>query len=119
MPDLIYGAPLIELERRFGGMLREVPADVTVGTSSAEAVGRDPERVFLLVVNLSANDVFIRPNGPASSTSGIRLEPNGGGFTVNSDQDGTLPMAEWHAIATAAGSAVFTLAVRRETVTKP
>lgn len=115
---IVYGAPLLELQRRFQGLLREDDDDPIVGAASALVVPRNPERVFLIILNLSANDVFVRPNRPAASTAGIRLDPNGGGFTVNVDQDATLPTVEWHAIATAAGSQLYFMEVFRDTEIK-
>lgn len=111
---IVYGVVGEELSRRFGGVVRDEAGTVSIGITVGAIVGRDPERVFLLIVNLSPNDLFIAPLIDPSSTRGIRLDPNGGSMTVNIDQDASLPALEWNGIATVAGSNVFFLTVRRD-----
>lgn len=83
----------------------------SVGTTDVIVARNDPRRVGLIVVNLSANVVYLRPLQPASTTTGIRLTSNGGTVLMNWRADMVMPALEWHGIADGAGSAIFVLEV--------
>jgi len=69
----------------------------------------DPSRVFWLVVNLGAFDVFLAPDGAASPTRGIRLTASGGAATAQWDEDGEVTAHEWQALGNGGTSALFIL----------
>jgi len=117
MPDLVYGAVAEYLRDRFGGLLDAQKFDRSIGTTVGLAADRDPERVFLLLINLSANDIFVAPDTVPSTTHGIRLAANGGGFSTSVRDDGVLPSLEWNAIANAAASSLYVLTCKRDTLT--
>lgn len=71
----------------------------------------NPDRLFLSIINLSANNIFIRPHEAATSTTGILLVPSGGSFTVIVRDDAILPIIEWHVIAGADASAIYSLEI--------
>lgn len=71
----------------------------------------NPDRLSLAIINLSANNVFIRPHEAATSTAGILLSPLGGNFSVIIRDDAILPIIEWHVIGAADASAIYTLEV--------
>ena len=71
----------------------------------------NPDRLFLAIINLSPNNVFIRPHEAASATVGILLVPSGGSLTMIIRDDAILPIIEWHVVAAANGSAIYTLEV--------
>jgi hypothetical protein len=80
-----------------------------VGVSVVEIMSSNPNRVSFLVVNLSANNLFISPENDVSSTKGIYIAPNGGSITVQWDRDFELVSQPFYAIAGGAASDVFIL----------
>lgn len=88
---------------------RTNPVTATVGVA-AELIARgSPQRAFLLVINLSANTIYIAPDNQAAVTRGIRLAPNGGSASLIWDRDLELVTQPWFGIATGAGSALYVL----------
>ncbi len=84
--------------------------DATQATAtSAIILKNDPSRVFFLVVNLGAFDVFLAPLGAASATRGVRLSASGGAATAQWDEDGEVTANEWHALGNGGTSALFIL----------
>jgi len=77
----------------------------TIGTTSTRLVIQNPQRVAFLVVNLSANTIYVAPTGVVSATTGIRLGPTGGQVAVLWKEDLVLPALEWSIIADGAASA--------------
>lgn len=71
----------------------------------------NPDRLFLAIINLSVNNIFIRPHEVASSTTGILLVPLGGFFSIIVRDDAILPIIEWHVSAAADASAIYSLEI--------
>lgn len=99
--------------RKWGGELAEIVETSQIGTSVAELLGGDPERVSAVIINLSANTLYVSPRVDVSATSGIRLAANGGSITMDADNDGVLPSRQWYALADGADSDVYLLTLRR------
>lgn len=85
------------------------PATATLGTTAAVVLPNNPKRLAALIVNLSLNAVFLKPLGPPSATSGVRLAPSGGTFSLIWSEDFHLVGYEWQGVADAAGSAILTI----------
>ena len=81
----------------------------SVGTSVIQVLRQDPSRVGFVIVNLSANVIFLTPIGTPSSSLGIRLGPSGGSVTTWWEEDGESIAWEWRGVADAAASAIYTL----------
>ena len=79
----------------------------TVGTTVQRVLQNSPNRVAAVIVNLSANTIYISPDGVPSATHGIRLGASGGSLVLKWDEDFSLCGYEWNALATAAASDVF------------
>lgn len=116
MPKKLLGAAAEFTERELGGPTTETENTVAVGVASTQVLGNDPERVSVVLVNLSANVIFIGFDAGVSATRGIRLTANGGQVSYNAREDYTLPIREVHALATAAASDLYVLSLRRFTV---
>jgi len=99
------------VERQFGVKLgmAENTEGTTIGTTAGVIAKNNPRRVALVVVNLSANQIYIRPAQAPSATAGILVPPNGGSITMNANDDMILPSLEWQAVASGAASAYYTL----------
>jgi len=104
-PDLTQIGSVYDLIRRdLGGLRvsdRENPESTTFSTSEALMLRASAARLAFVVVNLSANVMFIRPTRVPTTSAGIRLAPNGGSAVVGWKEDFSLPAREWRMIADA------------------
>lgn len=91
---------------------KESVPGTTIGGTAAELVNNNPMRASLLVVNMSANVMYLgltpEVNVPVTP-HGIMLAPNGGSVLFQWDRDFELVTKAWYAIATGAGSEVYVL----------
>lgn len=61
-----------------------VSTGITVGTSSVDALDASSGRVYAVLVNDSANPIYISLNGAAAVVGqGIRLNATGGSYEIN------------------------------------
>jgi len=88
---------------------RDQPENTSIGVASLLIARSDPNRLALVVINLSANNVFLRPKQAASVTNGIRINADGGSMSIAMDTDFELSTFDWFAIASAAASAIYVL----------
>ena len=101
------------VQERLGTKTRtnDVPVTTSVGTASVVVLRQDPTRLAAVFVNLSANNIFIKPGGAAATSSGIRLNSNGGSAIFVVEDTFTLAGSEWNAIASGASSDIYILEV--------
>jgi len=106
------------LRARFGIETRESinPIVAAVGVAAVVVIRNHPDRVGFVIVNLSANPVYLAPDGGALATYGIRLDPNGGFLSMIWDEDFELVSHEWWGIAPAGASNIFVSEVIGEKV---
>lgn len=99
------------LTKEFGCVTTPVENELLtqVGVADAQLTLNKPDRVAFIVINLSANIIYIRPNQVASAAAGIAIAANGGWRSFRWDEDFELVSAAWHAIASGAASAIYTL----------
>jgi len=81
----------------------------TVGTTAVVITKNNPNRLALVVVNLSTNTVYLRPQGTPSSSVGIVLTPGGGLLALSLIEDYILQTLEWSAVASGADSDLLIL----------
>lgn len=103
----------VEVEDQGGGVLRQVvkvaptvltpeaPDNASVGTSSAEVLASNSSRIGLVLVNTSANGIFLGLGVTAETDKGIYLAPSGGAWTMTPE---TCITDSINAIATGASS---------------
>ena len=113
MPAGLYGAAAEFLRERYAGELTEVEATATIGTTFGQVVPSNPDRLGLLIINLSANTVYVSINSDVSATNGIRLGATGGSVSFNVTDDGMLLTRTWYGLATGAGSSIYVLDLAR------
>ena len=107
---------LRELSReRFKGPTRPIvnPVTDTVATTPTRILKNNPDRVELLIVNLSANRGFIGFNPDVSATKGIPVEAQGGVVTMCIEEDGETVGYEIHAINEVAAGSWYILEIER------
>lgn len=113
MPSTLYGAAAEFLRERYKGELTEDEASVTVGTGVSTIIGGNPDRLGLLILNLSSNTLYVSIDNSVSATNGIRLGANGGSVALNVTDDGMIQTRTWYGLATGAGSSVYVLDLTR------
>jgi len=74
------------------------PVTDTVGTTPTLILRNNPDRIFWLVVNLSANNGFLGWDTLVSSTRGLFIAANGGFVSANIEEDGELVIYDVWAI---------------------
>jgi len=101
------------LQERFGvkTTYRENPKVSTVGVTAVQIVSYNPNRLGLVVINLSTNNMYVSPWLDVSSTKGILLAPLGGSLSLIWDEDYEFTANEFYAVAAAAASAIYCLEV--------
>ena len=100
------------LAQQWGANLdfEENPVTASVGVTDVVILKNNPRRLALIIINLSANTVYVRPgSNAASATAGIVLISGGGSLTMDPISDFNLASLEWHAIASGAASSIYVL----------
>lgn len=99
------------LEALFGirSYLRTNPEVSSVGVSASRILRGNPQRVSIVVFNLSANNVYIAPFNDVSATNGFYIAPNGGSVTMQWDRDFEMLSHEWWGIAPAGASNIYVM----------
>jgi len=112
MPDMVRSVYEL-LARQYGAdvSVEDPTTNLSIGTTDLIIAQNNPRRVAMVVINLSANVLYLKPGNPATTTSGIRLGAAGGSLSVNWTTDLHLPSLEWHAIASGAASAIYITSV--------
>jgi hypothetical protein len=80
-----------------------------IGVASIPIMKGNPNRVSFLIVNLSANAIYISPMNDVSATKGIYVAPNGGSVLMQWDRDFELVSQTFYGIAAGAASSVYIL----------
>ena len=113
MADGLQGAAAEFLRERYKGELTETESTASIGTAVSVVVQSDPDRLGLLILNLSNNNVFVAIENTVSATNGIRLGANGGSVAFNITDDGMIQTRQIYALADGAASNVYVLSLSR------
>jgi len=99
------------LTQRFGIKTRSVVNPVTAAVAAAGnlILRNNPDRVGFIIINLSANIVYISPLPGVLATAGIRLAAGGDWRSFVWDEDFELCSLDWYATASAFPSAIYIL----------
>lgn len=85
-------------EMELGGPCTETTTNVVIGASQDNIIAQqNPDRVGLIIMNISSADCYVNLVYSAAVGSGIYLNGFGGLVTMNVRDDFTLPSREWHA----------------------
>lgn len=97
------------VEQRFGKktQTRQNPVTASVATTVTKVLNNNPDRVHWILVNLSANDVFVTWDNSPSSTRGVKVAAGGGALVLDVEEDGELVAWEANAIASVGAADVF------------
>jgi len=76
------------------------------------ALGANPKRLGLVIVNMGANTCWIAPRDRVSNEYGIVLLPNGGSVFMDSKDEYEMVSLPWYVISAAApGTNIFVMEV--------
>lgn len=113
MASLVTGAAGEWIQREIGGIAEGYNDQVILPQGDTVLLPADGERVWLTIINLSENPVFIHFGFLAQQFSGIQLSPSGGSYSVNIRDDFIIPAQEIRAQVNVADSPVYMAWVRR------
>ena len=114
-----YGAASLYAETEIYGPVTQADGSVDVGTSATRIVGSNPDRVFLLLVNNSTSDLYVRPGSNPTTTLGIFLAASGGSVEVDVRDDGVLPASEWWGISASGTGTLYYAEMKRYAESSP
>jgi hypothetical protein len=80
----------------------------TVGTTPTRILDQNPNRLQIVFVNPTSNDVFIDTSAEVALGDGFSIPAGNGSIVFNIDQDGDVPTSEWYAVADTAGTDIVT-----------
>ena len=83
----------------------------SLGTTALEVLGSNPDRLAFIIINLSANVIYLALKDDVSSSKGIRLAANGGSFSAVWDEDFQMTGWAWWGVAASGSSAIYTIEV--------
>lgn len=104
-------ADLVQKEMGGKTRVRFAAPGLVLGVAASRIVPQNANRLGLVIVNLSANNVFIAFDNQVSASHGIFLAPNGGSISMNYKDDFELVGFEVFGIASAAGSNIYCIEV--------
>lgn len=99
---------LIDLYFGDGVLTRYTESDVSVGTTSIQLVGPNPQRVVLYLYNLGAATVAFGMNSTVTATTGIGL-PSNSGMVISWFDDLALVGQGFFGISLGVGNAVHVI----------
>lgn len=101
------------ISREFGADVRvdDNPLTTDIDTTAKEIWRQDPNRIGLLFVNLSANDVFFNIRPDVSTTNGIQLVGSGDSLVLSWKEDLILPSLSWYALSDVNNSTILSWGV--------
>jgi hypothetical protein len=100
------------IEKKYGMKVRAVlnPLNVEkIGTSLTQALPNNPDRLFVLIVNLGSYDIYLAWDKLASTTHGVYVNKLGGNLILTADDDLELVGYEMWGIASGGESDVYIL----------
>lgn len=89
------------------------PVAATIGLTAAQVLRNNPDRIFWLVVNLGAGDVYLDLTSEVANTRGMYLSAGGGYASMQADVDGEAVSYEIYGIATIAANAVYVFEIEK------
>lgn len=105
-------ADLIAEEFKVATTYRINPVNVEVGIAVTAILPTNPKRLAFLIMNLSANNIFIAPDMQVTAARGIFLTPAGGNFSMEWRTDFEAVTLPWYGTAGANNSGIFSLEVQ-------
>ncbi len=104
------------VDKHFGVKTRSIvnPVVGAVGIGVTNIAQNNPDRLALIVMNISDTDMYAAPDPSPFTDHGILLQNGGGAMSLQADVDGELVGYEWNIYCAAAAKAIFVLATEAE-----
>ena len=103
------------IERRFGVKTRAVVGTVNSVAALGDEIARaNPDRLALIIINISLNNVIVAFDKLVSVGRGILLAPTGGNLVLTVEDDFELVGYAVYAAASAYPSIIFVLEIEAE-----
>jgi hypothetical protein len=101
------------LERQYGARTHYAINPVTdnVDIAVTQVFATNPKRLSLMIMNISASNIFLNVDQQVSAARGILLTPMGGSVSLTWEHDFDLVAFPWYATATADNSPVIAIEV--------
>ena len=113
MAEIFMGAAANFIARKYGGRIEESVSVESIGTTAEAVVSNDPERLFLLLVNLSSNLMYIGFDAQVGADRGIFLAANGGSYEVDLEADMVIPTFAHYVVSAGAASDLYVVSLRQ------
>lgn len=92
------------------------PLTDSIGTTVTKWLDSNFDRVGFVIINLSANDVYVAPDPTVATDHGIFISPNGGHHASTILEDFAYVNEEFYGIAVGVAADVFIVEIEAESV---
>ncbi len=101
------------IQERYGVRCQEYFNPITnqVDIAPTKIFSNNPRRIGSIVVNLSANSIYVAFSNQVSAAYGIWLAPNGGSYVLMIKDDFTLCTMEMWGMSSVDNQAIFTISI--------
>lgn len=97
------------IDKYFGTSTQANTDDIDTVVGITNAAKNNPDRLSLVIMNLSDTNVYLSPDKVPSATHGVLIASSGGLMSLNAKEDGALVGYEWNVYCTVADKRVFVL----------
>jgi hypothetical protein len=109
------GAAALLAEKDLKGSLVSQQSNKFLLAGITNILPSDPERINMVVVNLSASELYVGFNAQTDNNQGIILPPNGGFLSMSVVDDYELVTLPFYVFAPSQPLNIYILSTRRET----
>ena len=113
MAEVYQGAAALWIAREYAGRIEEKVEVKSIGVTAESVIPNDGERLFVLLVNLSTNLMYIGFDEAVGPDKGIFLAANGGSYAIDVREDMVLPTFQHYAVSAGAASSLYVVTLRR------
>lgn len=114
----LKGAAALFSDRDLGGPVDTFETNPTTILGAQEILPRNPERVAVVLYNLSASSIFVGFSGDVSASNGMLIPSNGGFMSMNVIDDYEVVTKSLYVHSGVAGNQLYILEVQRTSITQ-
>lgn len=111
--SIALGAAHEFLQFKFGGQFEERESTPAMSVNASSAVGNNPDRLGLLIINTGASSVTLGLSPSVVSGAGIILAANGGAVSFDVDEDFTVVTRQFFGVAASGAPSLYVLELNR------
>jgi len=102
---------LLEQQFKISTRANENPLVSSLGITAVKVLDNNADRLGWIIINLSANTVYLSLKSDVSSSKGVVVSPNGGSASMVWNEDFQMTGWEVWGVASGASSAIYVLEV--------